>query len=137
MNDLETTSMTHGELWFQVLRLTKRLEETEKQLTDARTALLESPVVAGKQMSTVYAMEWVTKHLPTIEAARGVMLPNDRACGAYRDDDDIATIRLLAEALLDVLDNAWIDVPTMEALKQQHRAAICAAMKVVPIAEER
>ena len=62
-------------------------------------------------------------------------LPDDRACGAYRDDDDIFTIRLLAEALLDVLDNPALDVAQMEALKEQHRAAIYAAMKVVPVAE--
>jgi hypothetical protein len=38
------------------------------------------------------------------------MLPDDRSCGAYRDEDDIFTIRLLAEALLDVLDNPALDV---------------------------
>jgi len=67
-----------------------------------------------------------------------VTLPNDRACGAYRDDDDIAVIKSLREeltaaraALRDYqaainYDNVYLALLEVE---KKHFEVIMAAMK--------
>lgn len=64
-------------------------------------------------------------------------LPIDWACGAYRDDNDITTEQLLAEALLDIFNKTnldkweYLDKWEMEDLKLKHKTAIYIAMQVM------